>query len=57
MYIYIYIYIICYSAIWLGCPQPTLGHYCGDSLTHPMHPMLITAFCVYVCPRGSLGAS
>ena len=41
MYICIYIYIFnCY----LADPRPTLGHYQGDSLTHPM---LITAYYIF----------
>ena len=46
IYIYIYIYI-CYMA----APQPTLGQYWADSLTHPM---LITVFWLRFT-RGSPG--
>ena len=47
IYIYIYIYIICYMA----APQPTLGQYWAESLTHLM---LITVF--WLCfTRGSPG--
>ena len=39
-----FFFIYCYLAV----PQPTLGHYQGDSLTNPM---LITAF-VHPRPKG-----
>ena len=44
-----YIFFNCY----LAAPRPTLGHYRGDSLTHPM---LITAFFYIFGPKvtGSL---
>ena len=45
----IYIYINCY----LAAPRPTLDHYRGDSLTHPMLITLRFPFST----RGSLGAS
>ena len=39
------IFFNCY----LAAPRPTLGHYRGDSLTHPM---LITAFFLHFRPEG-----
>ena len=35
-----FFFLNCYLTV----PRPTLGHYRGDSLTHPM---LITAFCIF----------
>ena len=43
-----FFFLNCY----LATPRPTLGHYQGDSLTHPM---LITAFCIF--DLGVTGAS
>ena len=41
----LFIFFNCY----LAAPRPTLGHYQGDSLTHPM---LIIAFFLHFQPEG-----
>ena len=38
--VHVFFFFNCY----LAAPRPTLGHYRGDSLTHPM---LITAFYIF----------
>ena len=46
--IYIYLYLYIYVNRYLAAPRPTLGHYRGGSLTHPM---LITCV-LHIRPEG-----